>query len=159
VAVAQRLNALGLPTRLRVVGCQPQIPADARACVEVLGFLSKTVEEQRVRLEGLFAAAHFFILPVRHEAFGVVFAEASSFGLPSLAMNVCGVPDAVRDGVNGRCFAPESTPQQWAASIVGLMRDAQQYRALAQSSYREYQDRLSWESIGPRLRDLLERSC
>lgn len=34
----------------------------------------------------------------------MVFAEASSFGVPSLATNVGGIPTAIKDGLNGKTF-------------------------------------------------------
>jgi len=154
VEVARRLNAAGVPARLTIVGCRPQID---EPFVEVLGFLSKSNPQDRERFETVLGRSHFFILPSRAECYGVVFCEASSFGVPSIATHVGGIPTAVRDGVNGRLFPPTPDPGDIATWITGVTRDSENYRRLALSSYQEYAERLNWTSAGTELFRALER--
>ena len=120
IAAAVALNARGIPTSLSVVGCQPpRGRAPLPPCVEVVGFLRKSVPAERHRLEDLYRRNHFFIVPTRAEAFGVVFCEANAFALPCLATEVGGVPTAVRDGVNGQLFALEAPGEAYAEWIAG----------------------------------------
>ncbi len=139
------LNARGIPARLSVVGCEPpRSRGPLPACVEVVGFLRKSYPDERRRLEALYRGSHFFIVPTRAEAFGVVFCEANAFALPCLATNVGGVPTAVRDGVNGQLFALEATGEEYARWIADCWGDPQRYRALASGAFDEYQQRLCW---------------
>ena len=145
IDAAVALNAQGIPARLRVVGCQPpRKRGPLPACVEVVGFLRKSQPAERRRLEALYRESHFFIVPTRAEAFGVVFCEASGFALPSLATGVGGVPTAVHDGVNGQLFA-----------LAAPGADYARYRALAAGAFHEYQQRLCWPRAGETVARLL----
>src|SRR2546425_7297077 len=61
------------------------------------------------------------------EGFGISLVEASACGLPVVAGNAGGVPDAVRDGETGFLVPPED-PAAFADAICRLLGDA----ALAQ---------------------------
>src|SRR5438128_250241 len=72
--------------------------------VHNLGFVSKTTQEGRRRLDELFGSSHLLILPSRAEACAMVLAEANAYGLPCAATNVGGIPTAIRDESNGLIF-------------------------------------------------------
>ena len=98
----------------------------------------------------LIADSHFLILPSRAECFGVVFCEAASFGVPSVASNVGGIPSAVREGGNGRTFPLSAPASEWAAYIRQVMSHRATYDQLALSAFNEYQTRLNWDVSGKR---------
>jgi glycosyltransferase involved in cell wall biosynthesis len=52
----------------------------------------------------LYRESSFFVLPSRHETFGVVFAEAIASGLPIVATR-CGGPESIVNATNGRMVA------------------------------------------------------
>ena len=108
VAVAEELNRRGLKTELVVVGCEPQFTGAKPDWLIPLGFISKSTPEGRRRIDELFAGSHFLILPTRAEAYGLVFCEANSFGVPCIATNVGGTPTIIRNGINGQCFNPDA---------------------------------------------------
>ena len=71
-----------------------------------------------------------------------MFCEASAFGLPSLSYATGGVPDYVRDGVNGACL-PVGTPAEgFANAVQEMLQDADRYEALCLSAFNEYATRL-----------------
>jgi glycosyltransferase involved in cell wall biosynthesis len=157
LAVAKELNASGLPTTLTLVGSQPPGNEPLPAFVKPMDFVSKATPEGRKLFDTLLAESHFLILPSRAECFGVVFCEASSFGVPSLATNVGGIPSAVRNGYNGQTFPPDAPVSDWCAFIRDLMRDNANYQQLARSAFEEYQTRLNWHVSGKRVTDLLKK--
>ena len=144
VETARLLNEAGVKTVLKVVGTPPTRPLPNFA--EFLGFMNKNSESGVRRLVEEFRSADFFILPTKAEAAGIVFCEASSYGLPSLTYATGGVPDYVRNGVNGFCFAPEAPASAFSRKIRELLSDPPQYTALSQRAFSEYQSRLNWES-------------
>jgi len=157
LAVATELNARGYRTELHVVGCTP--PEPTPDFVKLYGFVSKKSHAGRMLLNQLFAQSHFFILPTLADCFGVVFAEASSFGLPSLASQVGGVPTAVTDDQNGRTFPFDNMVPNMANYISSLMSDYIAYTNLCMRSFEEYESRLNWTVAGARVNQLLHEFC
>jgi len=155
--VAEELNRRGVRTELHVVGCTA--PGDLPDFVIQHGFISKNTEAGRQAIDALMMTSHFLLLPSRAECFGIVFAEASSFGLPSLASNVGGIPTAVHDGKNGQTFALNENPGKYCDLIEELMLSKHKYAQLAQSSFTEYSERLNWNVVGRQLRELIEQHC
>lgn len=156
LAVAKELNESGVPTQLTLVGSGPPAGQPLPPYVRALGFISKATEDGRRQFDTLLGESHFLILPTRAEAFGLVFCEASSFGVPSVATAVGGVPSVVRDGLNGRTFPLDAPAREWAAHIRGLFQNYTAYERLTASAFREYQTRLNWETAGRTARGLFE---
>ncbi|MGI8437275.1 MAG: glycosyltransferase family 4 protein [Chthoniobacterales bacterium] len=153
LAVTELLNRRGLPTTLHLVGCAP--PGSLPVFAVDHGFISKDSEAGRKHLENLLTDAHFLILPSRADCAPVVFAEASSFGLPSLATRVGGIPTVIRDGKNGHTFSLKDEPERYCDYIQELMSAPERYRELAASSFREYSERLNWSTAGRAVLNLL----
>lgn len=143
VETARLLNDAGIRTRLRVVGSRPD--GDIPSFVDIVGFLNKSSESGRQQLIEFYRGADFLILPTKAEAAGIVFSEASSFGLPSLTYATGGVPDYVRNGINGVCIEPGGSAARFAAAIEELLVDPAKYSAYCTRAFHEYQERLNWE--------------
>jgi glycosyltransferase involved in cell wall biosynthesis len=143
VESARLLNEAGIETRLRVVGSKP--PEDVPPFVEALGFVSKTSEEGRRKLLDLFCSSDIFILPTKAEAAGIVFAEASSCGLPCITYATGGVTDYVRHGVNGVCIEPGGSAERFAREIMNMLEKPDEYVAYACRAFEEYRNRMNWE--------------
>ena len=155
--VVSELNKAGLPTELTVVGCDPIVDGPIRDFVRLLGYISNANEEGANRLNALLAESHFLIMPSRAETYGHVYCEASSFGVPSLASDVGGIPTAVRNNVNGRTFPRNASAKEYCEYITSLFCDYAKYTELAQSSFHEYEARLNWDVAGKTVRNLLEK--
>jgi len=156
VETACRLIDEGVPAKLRVVGCRPSQPLPE--FVEVIGHVNKRTPEGKQRFEDLCRSADFFILPTRAEAAGIVFCEASAYGLPSLTFDTGGVSDYVRHGVSGFCFPPESTPEVFAKAILETLRDETRYETLAANAFHEYETRLNWKTSVRGLIEILQQA-
>lgn len=74
-----------------------------------------------------------FVSPSREEGFGLAILEAMSFGLPILASRVGGVPELIRDGVDGRLYDP-GDPARLAEAILGLLGAPETRRRFAMSA-------------------------
>ena len=153
LAVATELHRRGVQVHLDVVGCTP--PGPIPEYVKVHGFVSKKTAEGHSFLDQLFRQSHFLIVPTRFEAYGLVFVEASSYGLPSLATDIGGVTTIVRNGSNGQRFALSAPPAQYADYVQDLLKNPAAYEALSRSSFEEYEQRLNWKKFGMAVHDLV----
>jgi glycosyltransferase involved in cell wall biosynthesis len=142
--VASMLNERGLPTELHVVGCEP--PSSLPSFVKRHGYLSKKNPQENEHLMDLYKTSNFFILPSEAECMGIVIAEASACGLPSVTTNVGGFTSVVRDGINGRTFDSKSFDVDCTNYILEIMSSKERYHQLCLSSMKEYKERLNWES-------------
>ncbi len=89
-----------------------------------------------------YSAADVFVFPGIRESLGMVFLEAQSCGLPVVAFNNAGVPEAVQDGKTG-FLTPVYALGPFVDAIQRLMADKnlRQQMGLAAKSYvREFHD-------------------
>jgi glycosyltransferase involved in cell wall biosynthesis len=156
VKVAERLNAMGLNTELLIAGCSPPAGEKLPDYIRLLGFINKSDASGIAKLVELYESSHWFILPTRADCFGIVFCEASSFGVPSLAPRTGGVASAVTERVNGYLFDPAAQAQDWADRVSAVVRDPSAYAKLCLSSYEEYRKRLNWVTSGQTVKRLLQ---
>ena len=155
VAIAQQLNDRGFPTELTVIGCESIAGESLPNFVRVAGFLDKSKDGGRKKMEQLLAQSHFLILPSRADCTPLVIAEANAFGVPCLTSDVGGMAALVRDGSNGFKFPKEPNIGEYCDYIIATMRDRESYRRLAWSAFQEYQTRLNWTVAARATRDIL----
>ena len=141
------LEEMGIEAELIICGCVP--PARfSHQRLRVIPYLSKSDERQRREFENLFETADFFFLPTRSECYGMVFCEASAYGLPIITTNTGGVSGAVRDGENGFMLPPNASGADYAELIARIYRDEQQYAELVRSTRAAFDERLNWDAWG-----------
>lgn len=153
--VARILNQRGTSTELVVVGCEPELTVEEEEYVSCMGVIDKSNASGRKRLRELFVSSDFLLLPTRAECFGIVFAEASAHGLPSLATDVGGVPTALRDERNGFTLPVEADPEAYADLVETYWRSPEDYERLSHSAFDEYWNRLNWETAATEVTTLL----
>jgi len=64
----------------------------------------------------LWRGADCFVMPARHEAFGLVYQEAAAAGLPVIATSINAIPEIVEDGLTGILVPPGD-----AAALIRAM--------------------------------------
>jgi hypothetical protein len=153
VEVAAELNRRGLPTKLHVVGCDP--PPSSPEFVVPHGFISKSTVEGTSLMTSLFRRAHFLVLPTRAECCAMVFAEAGSFGVPSMAPRIGGVETAVGEGFGGFLAPSGCAPAAYADFIIATMSAPDVYRSHARSARHHYEAQLNWATSARHVADLL----
>jgi glycosyltransferase involved in cell wall biosynthesis len=159
VDVARRLNEAGLPTTLTVIGTIPNLESPYPVWLRATGFLDQEIPEQRDRLIRILSDSHFLVVPSRAEAFGIIFGEASAFGVPSLSTRVGGITTAIHDDVNGMTFPITAGPQPYCDFILAHFTDFLKYQTLALATFADYQARLAWPVITQQLGTHLGKVC
>jgi glycosyltransferase involved in cell wall biosynthesis len=155
IAVTKQLNQAGLKTELVVVGCQPVTEEPLPNFIKPLGFISKSTEAGKEKINKLFAESHFLILPAKAECAAVVFSEANSFGVPCISTNTGGIPTIIKENLNGKTFPVNAKISEYCQYISDLMENYHEYRNLALSSFQEYQSRLNWSVAGQTVKKLM----
>ena len=152
------LKESGFPCSLTVIGSTPKETPDADEGLTVIPFLDKSNQEHLKKLCKILSESHFLVLPTRFDAYGIVFCEASAYGVPSIAANVGGVGQPVREGKNGFLLPPDATAQDYAEKIKTVFGDRESYIRLRASSRHEYETRLNWDVWGERVNKILENA-
>jgi glycosyltransferase involved in cell wall biosynthesis len=62
------------------------------------------------------------VVPSKFEAFGIIFVEALSRGVPCVARNEFAMPEIVHPGVNG-ALLDACTPEEIATAVAELLAD------------------------------------
>jgi glycosyltransferase involved in cell wall biosynthesis len=150
------LNRMGIDTQLTVCGCIPpekfQHPK-----LKVIPFLDKKDNVQKQKFINLFFHSDFLILPTRNECFGVVFCEASAFGVPSITADTGGVSSAVTQGENGFLLPDSAGGKEYAQVIASIFKDDYNYYSLVKKSRELYESKLNWDKWGEEFKKAYER--
>ena len=155
VDVVRRLNDAGVPSSLTVAGCATPADVARLPFVTSLGFLSKKVAADRQQLHDLLSGAHFLLLPTQAECFGLVFAEAAAYAVPSISRNVGGVASAITHGETGLLMGATAGAEVYCAAVRELIANRERYSAMCLAAYRDFQQRLNWRVAGRRFIDEL----
>ncbi len=124
-ALDERISASLFRSRIRRLGALP--------------FASKTIADA-------YHACDVFVLPSRHEPFGIVILEAWSAGKPVAVSQVGGLQDLVSDDLDG-LFFPSADSAGCAASLRKLLRKPELRERLAEAGKRKAHEVYSWRRI------------
>ncbi len=131
-----------IQVELHVVGCRPPVPLPD--WVKVHGFISKRTPDGRKTLDNLYLASHFLIVPTRADAFGLVFAEACAYGLPSIGTNTGGVSEIIKNNRNGFLFGMQDPPERYAEYMLKIWSSEKKLLSMSLHAFEEYKRRLNW---------------
>lgn len=155
----RKLKSDGFQCTLTIIGSVPQeIFDDDDGGLVVIPFLDKSKSEHLTKLCNILKDAHFLVLPTEFDAFGIVFCEASAYGVPSIAADVGGVSQPIREGKNGFLLSPNATAEDYARKIKSVFGNKEKYITLRKSSRREYETRLNWNVWADKVNNILEET-
>ena len=155
----KKLKSEGFPCTCTFIGSVPPDFSDNEdPNLTLIPFLDKSKPEDMERLCNILKTAHFLVLPTEFDAFGIVFCEASAYGVPSIAANVGGVSQPVRESKNGFLLPPDATADDYAEKIKTVFADKENYLKLRQSSRHEYETRLNWDVWGEKVNQIFEET-
>ncbi|MFJ1790508.1 glycosyltransferase family 4 protein [Kitasatospora griseola] len=150
---------------LLIVGGGPY-RGDLEKLVDQVGVRSSVVFTGAVPWEELpahYGAGDVFAMPCRTrrggldvEGLGIVYLEASATGLPVVAGDSGGAPDAVREGETGFVVPGKHGETVLADRLVRLLGDAELRREMGEAGRKWVHDAWRWDMLADRLTGLLE---
>jgi glycosyltransferase involved in cell wall biosynthesis len=109
-----------------------------------------------------YAAADVFVLPSRAEAYGMVIAEALACGLPVVAAEVGGVPEALGRGADGTrpgLLVPPGDPAALSGALRAWLEDADLRRRLRRAARERRESLPDWSTTTSAVADVLARAA
>ncbi|WP_399092197.1 glycosyltransferase family 4 protein [Streptomyces sp. BBFR2] len=108
-----------------------------------------------------YGAGDVFAMPCRTrrggldvEGLGIVYLEASATGLPVVAGDSGGAPDAVLDGETG-WVVPGGSPRATAERVVALLEDPELRRRMGERGRAWVEEKWRWDLLAEKLKELL----
>jgi glycosyltransferase involved in cell wall biosynthesis len=151
----RKIRAHHAGASLSIIGCVPTENISADASITVIPFLDKNARTDFQRLDEVFRNTDLLFLPTRAECAGVVFSEASAYGIPSVSTDTGGVTTYVKEGTNGYTLPLNAGPGEYADLITDLVSDNTRMAALRRTTRQFYEDHLSWELWGQKFSELV----
>jgi glycosyltransferase involved in cell wall biosynthesis len=150
------LQRSGIAVELTIIGCLPPVEINDRN-VTVIPFINKHNTEEAAQLYHIIRSSDFLLLPTRAECAGVVFCEASAYGVPSITTNTGGVRTYVEDGVNGFALPLAATAADYAGKIQALFANEEAFQQLCISSRKKYEEELNWDNWGKTFNNVAQK--
>jgi len=151
----KELRGRGVRCELTIVGCRPLRRMEDSA-IRFVPFLRKDDPREEAILAELYREADVFLLPTRSEAAGVVYSEASAFGLPIVSTKTGGTSTYVKHGQTGYLLDPGDSAIEYADAIERTVSDKEEYMRLARNARDTYEVELNWRHWGERMRGIID---
>ena len=153
----RQLRSRGIQTHLHIIGCVPPHDLGTEKGITIIPFLNKNDEADFRRLQQIFLQTAVLFLPTRAECAGVVFSEASAYGIPSITTDTGGVRTYVEDGVNGYALPIQAGSTDYADILEKILHDPAQLDKLRASSRKRYEEKQNWHLWGEKFQALAEK--
>lgn len=131
VDIANELRKNGIDFHLEIYG-----EGNLQAALEEK--LKESNLSDLVRLNGwetdkdiIFTSFDILLAPSNFEAFGLIFVEAASYGVPSIASSVEGIPEVISNGINGELVSTFSSK----AYVDGILKMSNGYSTYQKSLF------------------------
>ncbi|MBR5617443.1 MAG: glycosyltransferase family 4 protein [Oscillospiraceae bacterium] len=129
-----------------------EMPASV-AGQENITFLGRLSYDQLIEY---YNRCDYFVMPSRHDAYGLVFVEALCFGLPCIGKNLCAMPEFIQHGENGYLLEHDD-----ARELTGLMEklllNGAEMARWVQEKRAYYLETYAWDTVADRIIRVLQK--
>lgn len=159
VLIQALAGIVDLPWNSMLVGSpdrDPAVTARVRALIDQHKLQDRVIlhgELQDDALKAVYAAADVFVLPSRHEGYGMVFAEALARGLPIVACAAGAVTGTVPSDAG--LLVPVDNPAALAGALRKILTDAPLRRAMSEAAWKHGQTLPTWEDTAAHVAEAL----
>lgn len=103
-----------------------------------------------------YRSASVYVAPTLYENLPIRVLEAMACGVPVVASNVCAIPEAVRDGINGFLVQPGSI-SQLAERVCCLLADSKLGAKMGENARRTVIDEFNWNVSALKTSDVYDQ--
>lgn len=148
IETVERLNNIYKEKKfnLTIVGLTAEESPSSRkwpSYIRFEGKLNKNIPEELKKMVKIYSNSDIFILPTKAECAGIIFCEASMYGLPSITYKTGGTSSYIFDKKNG-FLLPEGSGSKSFVRVVKDIIDKGELDELSTSSRKIYEERLNW---------------
>jgi glycosyltransferase involved in cell wall biosynthesis len=147
----------GIQAKLIVCGCVPPQHI-AHPFMEVIPFLDKNKKDDYERFVNIMSTSHFLLVPTRADCSLLVGSEANAYGMPAITTETGGVPEIIKDGINGYCLPYSADGNTYAALIAELFINEEKYNELILSSRERFEEHLTWQKWSERFTEIYRKN-
>ena len=130
-------------------------PAEKPGCLEGKPGISYLGVLSYDELASWYNLCDYFVMPSKFEAYGLVFAEALTFGLPCIGKNCFAMPEFIQDGKNGYLIEKDDA-DELADAMKRLLVSGRPIAQAVQAERGKYLEKYSWDSVADRIIQVLE---
>ena len=153
VQAFKRLTAAHPEAKIQLYIAGPEEkPASLEGCDNIV-FLGRLSYAELIEY---YNVCDYFVMPSKHDAYGLVFVEALCFGLPCIGKNLCAMPEFIQPGKNGYLIDNDDAAEL-AGVMEKLLQNGPEMAAAVQSDREYYLKQYSWESVADRIMNVLKR--
>lgn len=157
VEAIRRLWADGRRVTLALIGAPleqfnayyARLGSEERARIRLLPYAPEQVKRDAL------AAAELLAMPSRTDSFGIVYLEAWCYGRPVIGARAGGVPDVIRDGVDG-LLVPFGDVAALAGAVARLLERPDEARRLGEAGRERVLREMTWDDVYARLRPVYD---
>lgn len=159
IEAVKQLTDRGIPCELHIVGVERTVySSDIPDNVTFYGRLSKNDPQQDQKLHQLFDGCDVYFMPTLAEAWGMVFAEAAAYGMPTISYATGGVTSVVNAQTAGILLPEKSTASDFANAIETLVKTPGMLQKLSEGAMKESKERLNWNSWVSQLSTYIDKA-
>ena len=116
--------------------------------------LTRGVAAYSDRWRELWRRADVYVMPTRHEAFGIVYQEAAASGIPAIGSDISAVPEIILDGATGCLVRPRD--RAGLARALRALIDSSELRNRMGLAAREHVRQAALPVYAARLNSIIE---
>jgi glycosyltransferase involved in cell wall biosynthesis len=156
LSVVTGLRNANFNVELHVIGCIPEMSGDVPDWLIVHGFLDRSSKEGLRTFKKVLITSHLLLFLSAAEAYGLALCEADAYGIPGIATDTGGITTIIKEGRNGYLFEQPLKVDEITLKIKQVLKDFDEYKRLALSARKEYEERLNWKVTGKALSNLIK---
>lgn len=140
---------------LHIIGSTPPYEVSENNII-LHGFINRNNEEENNKIISILNSGDIFLLPTKAECAGIVFCEASAYGMVIFTHDTGGIGDYVINGENGYRLPLGASGADFAEAIKKLVANPNQLSEMRKKAFSLYESTLNWNATGNIIKKVID---